>query len=87
MQFPVATVLSPLIIVAVTYNKLEESACDCLLIMYVCVKMKENFLKSQSWPECIIVKKKKKRATLFSQRNPRPCDTATLRGEREGRSG
>ena len=77
MQFPVATVLSPLIILR-TYNKLEESVCDCLLIISVCVKMKENFLQSKS---------KKKRATLFSQRNPRPCDTATLRGERAGRSG
>ena len=48
MQFPVAMVLSPLIIIAVTYNKLEESACDCLLIISVCVKMKENFLQSQS---------------------------------------
>ena len=45
-------VLSPLIILAVAYNKIE-SACDCLLSFSVIVK--ENFLQSQSWPECIAI--------------------------------
>ena len=54
------------------------------------VMMKENSLQSAQSAFCqsaFCRKQKQKWPTLFSQWNPRPCDTAALRGERAGRSG
>ena len=77
--------------------KLENMQFQKTLILVIYVFLKFDFqfsvatipcdCKVKSWPVHIVGKGRKKRATLFSQRNPRPCDTATLRGERAGRSG